>query len=200
MTAESTADLCSRLLDVVETDIVPLTRPGVENGNKLFGAAVLRKADWSLVVAGTNRETENPLWHGEMATIKALYELPATARPDSRDCIFLSTHEPCSMCLSAITWAGYDNFYYLFSYEDSRDAFHIPHDLRIMQEVFGCAGGEYARENSFWKAGDIVRMIHRCPAGVRARLIAKQQRLTKIYGELSHIYQASKAGNAIPLN
>src|SRR5690606_20377163 len=53
-----------RLLDVVEQDIVPLTAAGVVHGNKLFGAALLRKDDLSLVLAETNNETENPLWHG----------------------------------------------------------------------------------------------------------------------------------------
>jgi tRNA(Arg) A34 adenosine deaminase TadA len=34
------------------------------------------------------------------------------------------------MCMSAITWAGFDNFYYFYSHEDSRDSFAIPHDLK----------------------------------------------------------------------
>jgi hypothetical protein len=37
--------------------------------------------------------------------------------------------------LSGITWGGFDNFYYLFTYEDTRDAFGIPHDIRILEEV-----------------------------------------------------------------
>ena len=39
---------------------------GVAKGNKLFGAAILRKDDLSAVVAETNNELENPLWHGEV--------------------------------------------------------------------------------------------------------------------------------------
>jgi hypothetical protein len=42
------------------------------------------------------------------------------------------------MCLSAIAWSGFDNFYYLFSYEDTRDEFEIPHDRAILAEVFRC--------------------------------------------------------------
>lgn len=38
--------------------------------------------------------------------------------------------------LSGITWGGWDNFFYLFTYEDTRDAFSIPHDIRILEEVF----------------------------------------------------------------
>ena len=66
-----------------------------------FGAAILRKVDLSLVIAGTNEETVNPLWHGEIDALNRFYQL--SDRPDSRNLIFLATHEPCPMCMSAIT-------------------------------------------------------------------------------------------------
>jgi tRNA(Arg) A34 adenosine deaminase TadA len=100
----------------------------VAAGNKVFGAAILRKSDLSLVVAGTNDEIDNPLWHGEVHTLNRFYELPGPH--PTRDLVFISTHEPCTMCMSAITWAGFDNFYYFYSHEDSRDSFAIPHDLK----------------------------------------------------------------------
>ena len=53
--------LLARLFDVIESDLAPLTRAGVSTGNKIFGAAILRKSDLSLVVAEVNNETENPL-------------------------------------------------------------------------------------------------------------------------------------------
>ncbi len=118
--------LLEKLIDVIEQNVIPLTERGVAEGNKVFGAALLRKSDLSLVLAETNNETENPLWHGEVHTLKRFYEMPESGRPDTKDMVFLSTHEPCSMCLSAITWSGFDNFYYLFSHEDSRDSFSIP--------------------------------------------------------------------------
>ena len=137
------AAFISRLLEIIEQDIVPKTQAGVAAGNKLFGAAILRKPDLSVVIAETNNELENPLWHGEVHALKRFYELPKADRPDTKDCIFLATHEPCSLCLSAITWTGFDNFYYLFSHEDSRDSFAIPHDLRILKEVFTLDPGGY---------------------------------------------------------
>ena len=191
--------LTSRLLEVVENDIVPLTHSGVRQGDKVFGGAILRKDDGALVIAGTNRETECPLWHGEISTIKAFHELPAKDRPQPRECIFLSTHEPCSMCLSAITWAGFDNFYYLFSYEDSRDDFAIPHDLRILDEVFGCAGGEYAARNAYWESHDIVKIAAALEQPERDRFAERVANLRTLYAEMSEIYQASKSGNEIPL-
>ena len=131
-----TPALLSRLLDVIEFDLAPLSRKRIAEGDKIFGAAILRKSDLSLVVREVNNETANPLWHGEIHAIKRFFELPGEARPESKDCLFLATHEPCSLCLSGITWSGFDNFYYLFSYEDTRDTFDIPHDIRILREVY----------------------------------------------------------------
>ena len=38
----------------MERDILPMTERGVAAGNKIFGAALLRKSDFSVVIAGTN--------------------------------------------------------------------------------------------------------------------------------------------------
>ena len=50
----------------------------------------------------------------------------------------LATHEPCSMCTSAVCFSGIQEVYFLFSYEASRDSFNIPHDLKILRDVFNC--------------------------------------------------------------
>jgi tRNA(Arg) A34 adenosine deaminase TadA len=192
--------LTTLLLEVIEREIVPLTTLAVQKGNKIFGAAILKKSDGALVVAGTNRETECPLWHGEVSTIKKLYELPSSQRPRPQDCIFLSTHEPCSLCLSAITWAGYDNFYYLFSHQDSRDSFNIPHDLRILEQVFGCRNGEYARSNAYWESHSIAQLVAGCGTAARSALESRIEDLESNYADLSATYQLSKSGNEIPLS
>ncbi len=185
------------LLDTIESHILPLTRTGVAAGNKIFGAAILNKSDQSLVLAETNNETENPLWHGEMHVLKRFYEMPANSRPSTADCLFLSTHEPCSLCLSAITWAGFDNFYFLFSHEDSRDSFQIPHDLRILKEVFGLEPGAYNASNAYWTAHPIRKMIADLPAneGLQARV----EKITQAYAALSEDYQSIKDQQDIPL-
>ena len=192
--------LVERLLDVIEHDIVPKTAAGVARGNKLFGAAILKKSDLSVVIAETNNELENPLWHGEVHALKRFYELPKDARPDTKDCVFIATHEPCSLCLSAITWTGFDNFYYLFSHEDSRDAFAIPHDLKILKEVFTLDPGGYNAENAFWTGRSIRRLVAELPEPDRSRLTARCDALAKRYDELSTAYQESKGDNDIPLN
>jgi tRNA(Arg) A34 adenosine deaminase TadA len=192
------ATLAKRLLDVIQSDILPLTKAGVAAGNKVFGAAILHKSDLSLVLAETNNETENPLWHGEVHTLKRLYE--RVEKPDTKDYVFLSTHEPCSMCLSAITWAGFDNFYYLFSHEDSRDSFAIPHDLRILKEVFRLEPGGYAKTNAFWHSAAIADLIATADDEAKAALKAQDADIRAAYDALSASYQSGKAGNAIPLN
>ena len=159
--------LVARLLEVIETDILPMTASGVARGDKIFGAAILRKEDRSLVLAETNAETENPLWHGEVHCLKRFYEMPKAERVDTKDAIFLATHEPCSLCLSAITWTGFDNFFYLFSHEDSRDSFAIPHDLKILKEVFTLDPGGYRAENAYWKSYSIGKQL-RVTAGYQA--------------------------------
>ena len=192
--------LIDRLLDVIEHDIVPKTAEGVAHGNKLFGAAILKKEDRSLVLAETNNETENPLWHGEVHCLKRFYEMPKADRPETKDCIFVATHEPCSLCLSAITWTGFDNFYYLFSHEDSRDSFAIPHDLRILKEVFTLDPGGYNAENAYWKSFAIRKLVRELPEPERQRLETRIGKISARYDELSSAYQAGKAENDIPLS
>ncbi|WP_054309291.1 nucleoside deaminase [Mesorhizobium sp. 1M-11] len=192
--------LIDRLLDVIEHDIVPKTESGVDEGNKLFGAAILRKSDRSLVLAETNNETENPLWHGEVHCLKRFYEMPKAERVDTKDAIFLATHEPCSLCLSAITWTGFDNFYYLFSHEDSRDSFAIPHDLKILKEVFTLEPGGYNAENAYWKSYSLRRLVRDLPETERNRLESRIKTIADKYDALSADYQDGKADNDIPLN
>lgn len=204
-----TASFISRLLDVIEQDIVPKTAQGVSRGNKLFGAAILRKSDLSVVIAETNNETENPLWHGEMHAIKRFYELPAETRPDPKDCIFVTTHEPCSLCLSGITWSGFDNFYFLFSHEDSRDSFAIPYDIQILRAIYAVPdpGVEevpadrplYNRHNAFFKSYAIQGLIAGLERTQKEELLARVDNLVGAYAELSAVYQRDKGNKGIPL-
>lgn len=195
MPDQTSSAMVARLLDVIENEIVPLTERGVAAGNKVFGAALLRKSDLSLVIAGTNDETDNPLWHGEINTLRRFYERPE--RPSTRELIFLTTHEPCTLCMSAITWAGFDNFYYFYSHEDSRDAFAIPHDLVILKELFGLEPGGYRRRNAFWTAYAIDDLI---AAVDQPELSAQRDRIRRQYDAMSDQYQKSKGDNNIPLN
>lgn len=195
-----TLKLIDRLLDVIELDVLPLTEAGVAQGNKIFGAALVHKSDLSLLIAETNNEQESPLWHGEMHALKRYHEMPAATRPAPEELLFLSTHEPCSLCMSAITWAGFDNFFYFFSHEDSRDAFAIPHDLKILKEVFNVDPGEYRKCNAFWDSFSLRQLVNDLPEEDKVERIAKIERISQAYDALSNTYQSGKADNAIPLN
>lgn len=195
-----TLALITRLLDVMEHNIAPMTAREVKRGNKVFGAAILLKSDLSLVIAETNNEIENPLWHAEMHALKKLYERDHATLPAPADCIFLATHEPCSLCLSAITWGGYDNFYYLFSHEDSRDSFAIPHDLKILKEVFTLDAGGYNASNAFWTKHNINHMVASMDRGNKEALTGRIDNIRAMYKDLSATYQANKDNSNIPLN
>ena len=191
--------LLNRFVRAFKDEILPLTFEGVNLGNKIFGAAIINKNDYSLVVAGTNNETKNPLWHGEIHTLKKFYELDKKKRPDEKNCIFLSSHEPCSLCLSAITFAGFDNFYYLFPYESTSEEFKIPHDLNILKEVFNVTDGKYIKENSYWKSYAINNLIEEIKTNNKKKLMDAFDQIKDIYVDLSNKYQSSKEESSIPL-
>ncbi len=189
-----------KILNIFSNKILPLTIKGVAKGSKIFGAAIIKKNDFSLVIAETNNEIENPLWHGEMHALKKFYELDANRRPKEKDCMFLSSHEPCSMCLSAITFSGFDNFYYLFPYTATNDEFKIPHDLNILKEVFKINDGEYNKENSYWKSQNINLLIENLPYSKKENILNQLDEIKSRYKILSNQYQKNKDGNSIPLN
>ena len=188
-----------KFLDIFIKEILPLTAKGVDIGNKIFGAAIIKKDDFSLVVVGSNNEIENPMWHGETHTLKKFYEIDKNTRPSEKDCIFLCSHEPCSLCLSAITFSGFDNFYYLFPYEMTSDEFSIPHDLKILKEVFKVNNGEYNKENSYWKSHSIHMLIEKLSSLKKEKFMNQLEEIKKSYIILSNKYQASKNENFIPL-
>ncbi|CAM4894297.1 unnamed protein product [Rotaria socialis] len=193
----NTVELINRFLAVIQLDILPKTRDCITRGNGTFGAAILKKSDLSLIIAEVNNVVDNPMWHGEVNVIKKLWETNDRSNiPDPKDCIFLSTHEPCSLCLSAITWSGYDNFYYLFSYEDTRDRFNMPYDIQILKEVFG--NGEdnrpfYNRKNEFWNSYNIQEMIKDLDVSDHDRqtLLNRMNDIIDQYTVLSDIYEAN---------
>ncbi|KAI1174375.1 cytidine deoxycytidylate deaminase family protein [Nemania sp. FL0916] len=218
--------LLQALLSTITEKIIPLTSAGVSSGNKLFGAAILSKAGLVPQTVATNNETASPLLHGEINCIQQFFaqtSFPSTSsseagsqRPNPRDCVFLATHEPCSLCLSGITWSGFDNFFYLFTYEDSRDLFAIPYDIDILQGVFRVPAvlpssssegiGEdidarplYNRRNKFFTArsfADLVTEIGERYGEAEARVWDDEVRRVKaLYNGLSDTYQKGKTGD-----
>ena len=188
----------NRILDILILKIIPQTFKNVEKGNKIFGGAILDKKDLSIITIGLNDEITNPLLHGEISTINNFFDINNNLDP--KNYIFLTTHEPCSLCLSAITWAGFNNFYYFFSYLDTKDKFSIPHDLKIMSEVFKIDQGKYTVHNSFWKSFSIKDEVSKLSIERKEKLQSKIDKINKEYEILSFKYQQNKDQNKIPLN
>lgn len=64
--------------------------------------------------------------------------------------------------------------HYVFSMEDSRDAFNIPYDLRIYREVFSCERA--TQQNAFWKAYNIPKVC-----STFALLVDNSDAITQVY-------------------
>ena len=186
----------NKILDIFLNNLIPETKISVSKGNKIFGAFVLNKIDLSLVVTGVNNEIENPIYHGEISTIINFFKL---RNLNPKDYLFVSSHEPCSLCLSAITWSGFDNFYYLFHYEETESTFNIPYDLKILKEVFKIDKGQYSKINSFWQSYSIIEEIKELKNSEKDKLLAKIKEINKLYENISNNYQAAKNSNHIPL-
>lgn len=105
----------------------------------------------------------------------------------------------------SLQWSGFDNFYYLFTYEDSRDLFSIPYDIQILQEVFRVpAAGEsdtdlnqrplYNRTNKFFTAKSFADLAAELEdESDRKKWMAEIERVKQLYGQLSATYQEAKA-------
>ncbi|KAL6704714.1 hypothetical protein ACN47E_007996 [Coniothyrium glycines] len=211
MNTPSQPTLISSLLHTIECRIVPLTREAVSAGSKVFGAAILSREALVPITVATNNERISPLLHGEINCIQQFFtiDFPDSAtRPDPKDCIFLATHEPCSLCLSGITWSGFREFYYLFTYEDSRDLFSIPYDIDILQEVFKVRADEetetqwqgrplYNRENKFFTARSFSEVVEEIADQIdRKKWQDEVQRVKSLYSALSDRYQEGKTSGA----
>ncbi|KAM0787844.1 hypothetical protein ACM66B_003897 [Microbotryomycetes sp. NB124-2] len=209
----STRQLLDAFLNVTEHDIIPLTAKGVSEGCKVFGAAILLKSSLKPVIVATNDEKTSPLLHGEINCIQQFYQMPKDSRPDPKECIFFATHEPCSLCLSGITWAGFDNFTYLFTYEDTRDAFSIPYDIDILEQVFRVPSTceqetpselsrrpLYNKTNKFFTSQSVQDLIDSLDVTEdKKQYEDKSKRVKEMYNGLSETYQSGKGSVGIPL-
>lgn len=59
--SHTSAQLLDAFLSITDDKIIPLTAEGVAAGCKVFGAAILRKSDLSVIVVATNNEISSPL-------------------------------------------------------------------------------------------------------------------------------------------
>lgn len=140
------AEKIEKILRAIRGALLPLTERMVERGNHVFGGLVLRAEDCSVVAAGSNDRVENPIYHGEIDTLRRFFAL--AERPAPQDCIFVASHAPCPMCASAIAWAGFREVWMLYGYEAVKEGFDMPVDLMMYREIFGADGP--CAENAFY--------------------------------------------------
>ena len=97
-------------------------RAATAEGNKPFGAVILRGGDE--VGRGHNLvESENdPTAHGEVVAIRAACRALETASLEGAT--LYTTCEPCQMCTSAIAWARIGRVVIGAVWADVRDYFH----------------------------------------------------------------------------
>ena len=198
-------ELVKNLLHITEASIVPLTRSQVSLGCKLFGAAILSRTNLEPITVATNNERESPLLHGEINCIQTFFALPKDSRPQTKECVFFATHEPCSLCLSGIAWSGFNEFYYLFTYADSRDLFGIPYDIDILQSVYQVASPAdtpetlakkplYNRTNKFFTGRSVAQLVESMDDDAKkTKWTTEIARVKALYSELSDVYQKGKA-------
>ncbi|KIE04034.1 cytidine/deoxycytidylate deaminase family protein, partial [Metarhizium majus ARSEF 297] len=203
-----TPQLLFTLLEIVETNIQPVTHEGILQGNPLFGAAILSKPDLKPITISTNNSTYSPLFHGETNCIHEYYTVTypdAASRPNLGETIFLTTHEPCSFCSSLMAWTNVTEFYYLFTHEESRDLFGFSGDIDILENVYRVQGYEtpeqmkqrarYNRENSFFSARSIAGLINQVNGTEKDMLLKKMEGAKDIWRGLHQEYLDIKRPN-----
>ncbi len=156
-----------RIIQAITSDLLPVTKLGVAAGNHVFGAVVLNAKTLETVVAGSNNRQSNPIYHGEIDTIQRFFAL--NDHPAPEDCIFVASHDPCSMCISAIAWSGFKEIWVLFTYEDVSEKFDMPVDLLMYREIFGAEGAK--NENMFFRKFSIINEAAKEP---NAKQLAEQ--------------------------
>lgn len=69
-----------------------------------FGAVVVRPENGEILARGVNDGRANPILHGEVACMNDYVRLHGNR--GWAQCVLYTTGEPCSMCMSALVWAG----------------------------------------------------------------------------------------------
>ena len=135
---------------------------------------------------------------------------PPGTRPAPKDCLFLATHEPCSLCLSRHHLGGLRQF--LFPVQPSGVRRQLRHPLRhpdpegrLCRSRSGprrrrARSRLYNRNNAYFTSHDMSHMIGGLDRGAKERLTARVDDLTALYADLSAIYQRDKGRKGIPLS
>lgn len=121
---------------MILTIIDSLVKTAKENksGNP-FSAAIYNKKKKKYFVAMNSVKTDrNPLRHAE---INALEYMFLEMKWNPKDCIIISSGEPCLMCLGAIAWSGIKEVFFIDDYHvANQKGFKFDNDsLKLNEEL-----------------------------------------------------------------
>jgi len=99
-------------------------RLAIEEGRKNpyypFGAVIVRPQTGEVLARGVNNSRENPILHGEIACMNDYVR--GHGNQGWTPLVLYTTGEPCSMCMSALVWAGIGGVVFASSIEGIRNA------------------------------------------------------------------------------
>jgi tRNA(adenine34) deaminase len=85
-----------------------------------FGAVIVRPETGEPVARGVNDSRANPILHGEIACMNDYVK--GHGNKDWPSMVLYTTGEPCSMCMSALVWAGIGGVVFASSIDGIRRA------------------------------------------------------------------------------
>jgi len=85
-----------------------------------FGAVIARADTGEIVARGVNASRENPILHGEIACMNDYVRQNGNKEWGTK--VLYTTGEPCSMCMSALVWAGIGGVVFASSIEGIKRA------------------------------------------------------------------------------
>ena len=98
-----------------------------------FGAVIARADSGEIVARGVNDGRANPILHGEIACMNDYVRLHGNR--DWAQCVLYTTGEPCSMCMSALAWAGIGGTVFASSIDAIRRAGISQIDIRAQAVI-----------------------------------------------------------------
>jgi tRNA(adenine34) deaminase len=111
-------------------------RLSLREGNRGFGAAIMRGGEIVAKARDTDNTTADPTAHAEMNAIRSA---AAQLGGDLEGCVLVSTHEPCPMCATAVLWSGIGELAYGYSIKEALAQGRKRVDLPC-REIFDRAG------------------------------------------------------------
>jgi tRNA(adenine34) deaminase len=88
----------------------------LKEGNSGFGAVIVQDDTVIARAHDTDTTANDPIAHAELNVIRKAAEKTKSVL---KGCLLVATHEPCSMCATAIVWSGITKLAYGFSIQES---------------------------------------------------------------------------------